>query len=235
MNIAVILAGGSGLRLGADLPKQFLKVAGKKILEHTVDSFERNDNIDEIALVCNREFIHEVERIVTKNEYSKVKRILPGGQERYHSSLSAINAYTDDNCNLIFHDAVRPLVSNRIIDNCIEALKEYDAIDVAIKATDTIIEVDEDNCIRRIPDRSALRCGQTPQCFKRGIIKKAYDLALTDPDFKTTDDCGVVLKYLPEVRIHVVEGEVSNMKLTYHEDLYLLDRLLQLETEKNNH
>ncbi len=230
MNIAVILAGGSGTRLGSNLPKQFLKVAGKKVLEHTIEIFEKNTRIDEIALVCKEEFISEVENLVVNNEYKKVKKILYGGRERYHSSLSAINAYSDDNCNLLFHDSVRPLVTDRIIDDCIEALENYDAIDVAIKATDTIIEVDDNNCIGHIPERSRLRNGQTPQCFKRGIIKKAYDLALADPSFKTTDDCGVVKKYLPDTKIYVVEGEVANMKLTYQEDLFLLDKLFQLRT-----
>ncbi len=230
MNIAVILAGGSGVRLGASLPKQFLKVAGKKIIEHSIDVFEKNCNIDEIAIVCKEEFIPEVEALVIQNEYKKVKKILQGGKERYHSSLSAINAYPDDNCNLIFHDSVRPLVTDRIIDDCIEALKQHQAVDVAIKSTDTIIAVDHLNHIASIPARETLRNGQTPQCFKRGIIKRAYDMALNDPHFQTTDDCGVVRKYLPEIPIYVVDGEVSNMKLTHVEDWFLLDKLFQLRT-----
>ncbi len=234
MNVAVILAGGSGSRLGANQPKQFLKVAGKRILEHTIDVFERNENIDEIALVCKDEYIADVESMVIQNEYKKVKKILLGGKERYHSSLSAIEAYTDDDVNLLFHDSVRPLVTDRIIDDCIEALRKYDAVDVAIKATDTIIEVDRTNCISDIPKRCALRNGQTPQGFKRGVIKRAYDLALKDSDFQTTDDCGVVHRYLPEVPIYIVDGEVSNMKLTYQEDLFLLDKLFQLRTSQIN-
>ena len=235
-NIAIILAGGSGNRMGGGLPKQFLKVAGKKIIEHTIDVFEKNENIDEIAIVCKPYFIPDMEQIVVSNEYRKVKKILQGGQERYHSSLSAIVAYDNDDDNLIFHDAVRPLVNNRIVNDCIEALKTYDAIDVAIPATDTIIQVDETNFITDIPERITLRSGQTPQCFKRGVIKKAYDYALRDPDFKTTDDCGVVRRYLPDTKVYVVPGEVFNMKITYMEDLFLLDKLYQLKTiEGNNH
>ena len=173
MNIAVILAGGSGSRFGRDLPKQFLKVAGKKVIEHTIDVFEHNDLIDEIAVVTRSEFISDVEQLVINNHYGKVRKILVGGKERYHSSLSAINAYTDDSDNLIFHDAVRPLVNDRIINDCIAALKEYDAVDVAIPVADTIIQVDDADCINTIPTRSLLRSGQTPQCFKRGVIYKA--------------------------------------------------------------
>lgn len=233
-NIAVILAGGSGNRLGANLPKQFLKVAGKQIIEHTMDVFENCDLIDEIAVVSKEDFILDVEALVNQGKYRKVKKILCGGKERYHSSLSAINAYTNDEDNLIFHDAVRPMVNNRIIADCVEALKTWQAIDVASKTTDTIVEVDEHDCIRQIPNRANLRNGQTPQCFKRGVIARAYEIALQDPNFVTTDDCGVVRKYLPEVPVYVVAGEVSNMKVTYTEDLFLLDKLFQLRTQTGN-
>ena len=233
-NIAVILAGGSGSRFGRDLPKQFLKVAGKKVIEHTIDVFEHNDLIDEIAVVTRSEFISDVEQLVINNHYGKVRKILVGGKERYHSSLSAINAYTDDSDNLIFHDAVRPLVNDRIINDCIAALKEYDAVDVAIPVADTIIQVDDADCIAAIPTRSLLRSGQTPQCFKRGVIYKAYEIALQDPNFVTTDDCGVVRKYLPDTPIYVVRGEVFNMKITYKEDLFLVDKLFQLKSQEGN-
>lgn len=229
MNIAVILAGGSGHRLGNVQPKQFLKVAGRKIIEHTISVFEHNSLIDEIAVVCNPAYITEMEQIVVNNQWVKVKKILQGGKERYQSSLTAIQAYEDDDANLIFHDAVRPLVNDRIIEDCIKALKTYKAVDVAIPTTDTIIEVSEKDTISFIPNRAVLRNGQTPQCFKRGVIKHAYDLALQDPAFKTTDDCGVVLRYLPDLPIYVVKGENFNMKVTYVEDLFLVDKLFQLK------
>lgn len=234
-NIAVILAGGSGARFGRDnTPKQFLKVAGKKVIEHTIDVFEHNVLIDEIAVVTRQEYIADLEQMVLNNHYSKVRKILVGGKERYHSSLSAINAYINDTDNLIFHDAVRPLVNDRIINDCIEALKQYDAVDVAIPVADTIIQVDEKDCISTIPARSLLRSGQTPQCFKRGVIHKAYQLALKDPNFVTTDDCGVVRKYLPDTPVYVVKGEVFNMKITYKEDLFLVDKLFQLKSQEGN-
>ena len=233
MNIAVILAGGSGQRLGGNLPKQFLKVAGRKIIEHTVTVFERNGLIDEIAIVCNPDYQSDMEQIVVNNQWIKVKKILRGGKERYHSSLAAIQAYDDDNANLIFHDAVRPLVNDRIITDCVNALQTWQAVDVAIPATDTIIESSEANTIRSIPNRAVLRNGQTPQCFKRGIIRRAYELALQDPSFQTTDDCGVVSKYLPDVPIYIVPGENFNMKVTYAEDLFLVDKLFQLKAIKS--
>lgn len=227
-NIAIVLAGGVGSRLGLSTPKQFFKVAGKMVIEHTLDTFEHNSHIDEIVIVSNPAYVSDVENIVLRNGWRKVKKILKGGKERYDSSLSAIHAYEgDEEVNLIFHDAVRPLVSQRIIDDVCEALKQYEAIDVTVPAVDTIIEAEGDH-IASIPDRSRLQRGQTPQAFRLSVIAEAYKRALNDPNFKVTDDCGVVVKYMPEVPVHLVAGEESNMKLTYKEDTFLLDKLFQL-------
>jgi 2-C-methyl-D-erythritol 4-phosphate cytidylyltransferase len=230
MNIAVILAGGVGTRLEKSLPKQFFKVAGKMVIEHAVDAFEKNELIDEIAIVINNHYVFMVEDMIIKNGWQKVKRILIGGKERCHSSLAAVNAYHDFKCaNLIFHDAARPLVSQRIINDVVKSMDDYNAVDVAVNSADTIIEVEND-IITAIPDRVKMRRGQTPQAFKQEVIAKAYELALQDKNFKATDDCGIVRKYLPEVKIFVVKGEEVNMKLTYPEDTYLLDKLFQLRS-----
>lgn len=230
-NVAVILAGGSGHRLGLTLPKQFLKIAGKRVIEHTLDVFQNHPLIDEIVVVSNPLYIQAVEELSITNSFTKLKKILLGGDERYQSSLAAIRAYEGD-VNLIFHDAVRPLVNERIITDCIRALETYNAVDVAIKTTDTIIRVRDERFIADIPDRSMLRNGQTPQAFKLETIRRAYELALQDPSFTTTDDCGVVLKYLPDEPVFVVEGEQFNMKLTYKEDIFLLDKLFQLRSSE---
>lgn len=238
-NIAVILAGGTGKRLGYDKPKQFIKVAGKLIIEHTIEVFQKHPQIDEIAVVSHKDFLGTIEELVIGKHFSKVKKILNGGEERYDSSLAAVEAYShEEECHLIFHDAVRPLVSHRIISDTIKALDDYNAVDVAVPATDTIIKV-KDKFIDDIPNRDTLNRGQTPQAFKLSTIKSAYDIALRDPEFRATDDCGTVKKYLPDEPIYIVEGEEVNMKLTYEEDLFLLDKLFQLrsieflETKKN--
>lgn len=227
MYVAVILAGGSGTRLGGQLPKQFLEVEGRTILEHSILAFEHNAQIDEIAIVSRPDYVDEVKALVSRGGYAKVRQVLAGGKERYDSSLAAIRAYAADDCCLLLHDAVRPAVSQRIINDCIEALQSYDAVDVAIPATDTIIRVDNKECICDIPPRAALRQCQTPQCFRRGLIKRAYDVALADPAFVATDDCSVVHKYLPNEPIKVVRGETTNIKVTYPEDLELVGRLLR--------
>ncbi len=236
INIAVILAGGVGSRLGCPTPKQFLKVAGKTVIEHTIDVFDNNSLIDEIAIVIHPSYMDDIEGIVARNQWKKVKRILKGGNERYMSSVSAIEAYKGHgNCNMIFHDAVRPLVSDRIIKDVVEALKKYDAVDVAVPATDTIMAVEKNGAfIDNIPNRKLLRREQTPQAFKYDVVAKAYEKALKDPDFVSTDDCGTVVKYMPHIKIYVVEGDESNIKLTHKEDLFLLDKLFQLRSTTLN-
>ena len=232
-NIAVILAGGIGSRLGESRPKQLLKVAGKTVIEHTVDVFEKSENIHEIAIVAHPDIHRDIEKFILQNHWTKVRRVLSGGSERYESSLSAITAYANlpGDTNIIFHDAVRPLVTSRIINDTISALDKYDAVDVAIPSADTIIQVETDGeNISTIPDRRYLYRGQTPQGFKLNTIKEAYALAQNDSEFRATDDCGVVAKYLPDVKIGVVHGEEKNIKLTYPEDVYLLDKLFQINS-----
>ena len=170
--------------------------------------------------------------MIITNSWTKVRKVLKGGKERYESSLAAINAYSDfPNYNLIFHDAVRPLINDRIINDVVNALQKYNAVDVAVAATDTIIQVDDSGeIIENIPNRKYLRRGQTPQAFKLDTIRKAYEIGLSDPNFVSSDDCGTIVRYLPSEKIFVVQGEESNMKLTYKEDTYLLDKLFQLRS-----
>lgn len=235
MNIAIILAGGTGSRLGESLPKQFYDIAGRMVIEHTIDIFEQNSRIDEIAVVMNEAYISLFEEIVQKNSWKKVKKILKGGRERYESTLAAIDAYSEyPDYRLIIHDAVRPMVSQRIIDDVITALDHYNAVNVAVPATDTIIVVDaSEKIIQDIPNRNYLKRGQSPQGFKLSTIREAYQKALQDKSFKSSEDCGTVIKYLPDEKIYVVLGEESNMKLTYKEDSYILERLFQLHSKTN--
>ena len=235
MNIAVVLAGGSGLRLGGDIPKQFLEVDGKPIIAYTIEAFERNPHIDEIAVVSRTENVDLMWEIVRRFRYVKVKKVLVGGKERYDSSLAAIAAYDNPDDVLLLHDGVRPLVSQQIIDRCVDAMKEYNAVGVAVKTTDTIVEVDQQGRIVATPSRTSLRNMQTPQCFRHGVIRKAYEVALRDPAFITTDDCGVVAKYLPNEPVLIVEGEASNIKVTYKEDLALMRQIYQKDKHQPNH
>lgn len=218
--------------MGGPEPKQFIEVAGRTIIEHSIRAFSQNANIDEIVIVSHADFIERMAMIA--RPYPKVTHIVPGGKERYDSTLAAIKLYeaalvqeTAGNVNLLIHDAVRPLVSQRIIDDCCNALHSYSAIDVAIPCTDTICEVDESGTIVRIPPRPMLRNVQTPQAFHLATIAQAYRIGLQDPGFVTTDDCGVVHRYMPDTPIYVVAGETTNIKVTYPEDLILAEKILR--------
>lgn len=222
-NYAVILASGVGSRYGHDLPKQFAKVAGKTVLEHTIDIFEHSGKIDKIILVITPEYRHLGEQILLKNNYTKVSNLLNGGATRKDSSCIGISAINEEEANVIIHDCARPFLSQRIIDDCIDALAKYKAIDVAIPATDTVIET-SDNFITNIPERAKLMRGQTPQCFRLSVIKKAHELAKDEQNF--TDDCGLVLKYkLGDV--YVVKGDIDNIKITYPSDIFMADKIFQ--------
>ncbi len=243
MNVAVLLAGGSGRRMGGPEPKQFIRVSGRSILEHSIRAFHSHAQIDEIVIVAHADYIDRIKEIAAP--YPKVKHIVPGGKERYDSSLAAIGIYKADNSsafceakaltphsslNLLIHDAVRPLVSQRIITDCIAALTTYKAVDVAIPCTDTIVEVNAEGHICHITPRVMLRNVQTPQCFRLETIAEAYEKGLRDPNFITTDDCGVVHRYLPEEPIYVVEGDTTNIKVTYPEDLILAEKILSTKS-----
>lgn len=222
----MILAGGSGSRLGANIPKQFLNVRGKMVIEYTLEAFDSHPGIDEIYIVCHADYTGLMRE--TARSLSKPVKVLAGGRERTDSTLAALRECEGlgDECRLLFHDSVRPMVTHRIISDCIRALDDADAVNTVVPCTDTIIEVTQDGAMAGTPPRAMLRCVQTPQGFRPSILRRAYEAALADPSFSATDDCGVVFRYLPEVAISLVSGDPSNIKLTYPSDLQLLSTLL---------
>ena len=226
-NYGIILASGSGSRYGADVPKQFVKIAGKTILEHTIDTFEKADGVNEIIIVITPEYRTMAEEILLKNNYKKVSKLLNGGEIRKESSYIGISSIKEDEANVIIHDCARPFLTQKIISDCIDALQTYDAVDVAIPSADTIIKVDSNNIIQNIPHRASLKRGQTPQCFKLSTIKKAHELSKNDSNF--TDDCGLIVKY-GLCDVYVVEGDVENIKVTYPSDIFMADRLFQIRS-----
>lgn len=226
--VGVILAAGSGSRTGLSTPKQFLQLGGKTVLEYSVNAFQQNAGITQIVIVTSPQFIGRVEGMVSANGWNKVSMVIAGGRERYDSSLAAVCAFSDrPDTVMLFHDAARPLVSQRIISDCIKAMEEYNAVDVAVPSVDTIVQCDADGReMVSVQNRNLLWCMQTPQGFRQKTIQKAYEIALKDPAFTATDDCGTVLRYLPEEKVGIVRGEGNNIKLTYADDVPLLEFLL---------
>ena len=222
--IAVLLAGGSGSRMQSDTPKQFLPLAdGRSILEHSVEAFNSHEAVDEICIVMNPDWIDATNALVAKNGWSKVKHVVPGGAERYLSSLAAIECFLDrddDDFFLLLHDAARPFVSPDIISRVRQACSSHRAVAVGIPSTDTIWQVNPFNAtIQRIPERAIMWRAQTPQAFHFPLLRDAYQRALQDPQFHATDVCGVVARYAPEVPIHIVMGDEQNIKITIPPDL----------------
>lgn len=222
-NYAIILASGTGTRCQNNLPKQFLKIGDKTILEHTLDIFETNNNIDGIILVITAQYKQKAANL-TKS-YKKIIKITEGGETRKVSSYIGVNSIEEDNANVLIHDCARPLLSQKVLNECIEALKRHDAIVTAIPSSDTIIEIENREVIN-IPDRAKLMRVQTPQCFRLSLIKKAHELSLNDNDF--TDDCGLVLKY-NLAKVHIVEGDINNIKITYPQDIKFAQYLTNIK------
>lgn len=232
MNIAVILAGGSGSRFGGDEPKQFASIDGRTVLEHSVAAFANVEGIDEVCVVSHPDWIEKVKELVGNGQ--QAIRFIEGGSERYMSSLNAIMAYIDyaDDTNLIFHDAARPCVARETVGAVLKALKRYEAVGVGVPATDTLWEVtmtmegmeqspEQPYSLLRVPERKHYWMAQTPQAFRLPVIRDAYQRALQDPMFQASDDCGVVARYMPEVKIHLVRGDANNIKVTHPHDLEL--------------
>ena len=193
-NIAVILAGGIGARVGGTLPKQLLPLQdGKSVLEHAVEAFEQSPHIHEVCIVMHPDYIVHAEQMLLANAWQKVRHIIPGGKERWESSVNAIRQVRGErlevkgqknNCqlpianshnivNLLLHDAARPFVSQEIIARVCETLEQHEAVTVAIPSTDTVYEM-ADGKVARIPARSTIMRAQTPQAFRLELITEAY-------------------------------------------------------------
>ena len=248
-NIAVILAGGIGARVGGNTPKQLLPLSdGRSVLEHAVNAFEQSPCIDEVCIVMHPDYIAYAEQMLLANAWQKVRHIIPGGKERWESSVNAIRqvrverlevkgegnncqlpiANTHNGVNLLLHDAARPFVSQEIIARVCKALEEHEAVAVAVPSTDTVYEM-MDGRVARIPQRSTIMRAQTPQAFRLELIAEAYAKALGTElcdiqackacHLPATDDCGIVHEHMPQVPIYIVEGEEQNKKITFKEDI----------------
>lgn len=232
--VAVVLAGGSGNRLGGSTPKQLQLLAGRTLLEHCVAAFDTAPGIDEIVVVMPADLIGNAKRILA-DRYRKVGHIIAGGADRPGSTRQAIDLVSRDtadrgdaDCNVLFHDAARPLVDQRIIAECAAQLVRCQALGVVAPTADTIVEVAE-GVMTSIPPRESLGRCQTPQGFRLSVIRRAHQLAVSDPEsgaFTPTDDCGIVLRYLPEIEVRVVPGSEANLKITYPGDLRIAEAII---------
>jgi 2-C-methyl-D-erythritol 4-phosphate cytidylyltransferase len=232
--VAVVLGGGIGQRLGARLPKQLLTLGGRTLVEHCVAAFDAAPGVDDILVVMARGYTDQVAAMLAGRGYGKITAVIEGGVSRPDSTRVALAAIASlhpgdpGDCGVLLHDAARPLVDQRIIADCVAALGAHQAAGVAVPASDTIV-VTGNGVMQSMPHRETLLRCQTPQCFRLSVIARAHELAAADPGFTPTDDCGVVLRYLPGVDVHVVQGSERNIKITYPQDLAVAEALLDID------
>ena len=227
--VAVVLGGGVGQRLGAGMPKQLLTLGGQTLVERCVAAFDQAPGVNEVLIVMARGYTEQVKAMLADGGYHKVTDVIEGGATRPDSTrvaLAAIAGGSGRDCGVLLHDAARPLVDQQIIADCVASLEVHDAAGVAVPTSDTIV-ITDNGVMRSVPRRETLFRCQTPQCFRLSVIAKAHELAGADPDFAPTDDCGVVLRYLPGVDVHIVPGSERNIKITYPQDLAVAEALLR--------
>lgn len=232
MIFAAILAGGIGSRMGGtDTPKQFLDLGDKPVIIHTIEKFAINSKIDKIIVLTPQSYINHTNHLI--KEYIGDNDdiiVIEGGQTRNDTLINSI-VYIDENFGIdndsiiVTHDSVRPFVTHRIIEDNIEAAKRYGACDTVVSATDTIVESINGRTIESIPVRDYYYQGQTPQSFN---VKKLFNLisSLTEEESNIlTDACKIFT--LKDEDVYLVEGEVTNIKITYPYDLKLANTILE--------
>lgn len=213
----VIPAGGIGKRFGSEIPKQLFEINGTSILNLTIAKFQACSAIDVIVVVSHPDYIDGICQGVQGENFSKIKSVVAGGEHRQDSVWNGIKEIVKFGIDiLLIHDAVRPFVSNELIQNVINAVSANEAAVPAVAPKDTIKISDRNGFLINTPDRHTLFAAQTPQGFKTKLIVEAYEKAYSD-NFYGTDDAGLVERL--GVKIKIVEGEYKNIKITTKEDL----------------
>ena len=236
MVFAVICAGGIGSRMGnAEKPTQYLNVGGKPIILHTIEKFVVNEEFEKIIVLVPESWISYTKDIINKHLKGVEKvEVMAGGSDRNSTIMNAINYIEekfglDDDTIIVTHDAVRPFVTHRIIMDNIKAAVKVGACDTVIPATDTIVESIDGEKISSIPDRSKVYQGQTPQSFKAKRLKELY-LSLTAEEKAILTDAAKIYLLKGEA-VHLVSGEVFNIKITYPYDLTVAETLINTDRE----
>ena len=231
MVFGVILAGGIGSRMGnVEKPKQYLSVGGKPIILHTLEKFYVNSKFEKLIVLCPSQWINHTKNLVKKNfnDSSKIV-VIEGGSTRNETIMNSIRYIEkeyglDDDTLIVTHDSVRPFLTYRIIEENIKYGIKYGAVDTVIPATDTIVESQGGDVISSVPDRSKMYQGQTPQSFKIKKLKSLYE-GLSEEEKTILTDAAKIFVIKGE-KVHLVEGEVSNTKITYPYDLRVAETLI---------
>tara|TARA_Y100000590_G_scaffold459233_1_gene615788 strand:+ start:812 stop:1465 length:654 start_codon:yes stop_codon:yes gene_type:complete len=214
MNSAIILAGGIGERIDSDVPKQFIKVNSKKIIDYSIETFSKNKHINEIILVLNKNWIPNF-----KNQYKKY-RLVEGGKTRHESSLNGVLACSKESENIFIHDSARPLISQKIINDCVSYLSNYQVATPIIDIDDSVIRKKNDSF--EYLNRNLIKSIQTPQGFHKNIIIDGLSNAVKIG----TDDVSTLQNYNSKFKIKFFKGDKNNFKITNNIDLKIFKSLI---------
>ncbi len=226
MNYAVICAGGKGIRMDAGKNKVFLKIKGKEIIAKTILVFEKAKEINGIIISIGKNDIKEIQEIIEKEKFEKIKAVIEGGKERQDSvynGIKKLQEFAEKDDVILIHNAANPFVKEETINNCIKAAKEFGASVAAQKVKDTIKKVDEDLLVKKTLNRKELWQMQTPQAIINHIALKAFEKAYSE-NFYGTDDVQLVERIHGKIKI--VECSYKNIKITTKEDIELAERIL---------
>ncbi|MCI7181926.1 MAG: 2-C-methyl-D-erythritol 4-phosphate cytidylyltransferase [Schaedlerella sp.] len=216
---AIVLAGGRGTRMGTKVHKQYLQLAGKPVLYYSLETFQKSEVIDEVILVTGKgeeEFCRT--EFAEKYNFTKITKIVSGGEERYDSVWNGLKEVSDREGYVFIHDGARPFVDVRIVERAYREVQVHGACVAGMPVKDTIKVSDAAGYVSETPDRSRIWSVQTPQVFETGLIKNAYSLLMQDGNGKVTDDAMVVEKMTGHA-VKLIEGSYENIKITTPEDL----------------
>lgn len=215
---AIVLAAGQGKRMGTKVQKQYLEIYGKPVLYYSLYAFEHSSIIDEIILVVGEDQEEYCQsEIVSKYGIHKVKCIVQGGKERYHSVWNGLQKVQHDGYVFI-HDGARPFINEEILERAYKDVEKCKACVVGMPVKDTIKMADVDGFVEHTPDRSLLWMIQTPQVFENALVKKAYAMLMEQDGIQVTDDAMVVEQMLGH-SVKLTMGSYENIKITTPEDL----------------
>lgn len=230
----VILAGGTGQRMGnSEKPKQFMEIGGKPILIHTIEKFLLHEEFEKIIVLTPASWIKTTEDLIKR--YFQINErliVIEGGATRNETVMNSIryieeNYALTDNTIIVTHDAVRPFVTYRIIDENIKQTEKYGACDTVIPASDTIVCSKDGDDITEIPNRTWMYQGQTPQSFKAKKLKEHYSSLSREEKEILTDAAKIMV--LKGEKVHLIQGEVYNIKITYPYDMRVAQSFLEEE------
>lgn len=227
----MVLAGGLGLRVGADRPKQLLDLGGRTVLRRSLDAFVDHPDVDRVVLVVPRDRDDDLSASVPGGVV-----VTEGGAERSDSTRAGLSAAVvagaADDDRVLVHDAARPLVAAETISAVVEALDAHDVVALLVPTPDTIVRLDPSTGLPGPPiPRDELRRHQTPQGFTLGVLERAHREARRDASLVVTDDCTLVTTLVPEASVGVVDGDPRNLKITDPSDLLVARALLAAEDD----